>query len=84
VGGLFDDGAMVTAMCSRVFAKVKHWLGECKGSTRRLCMADGTVMRAEAVWTSTIHVDNVCVEGSFEVFDSGGYPPCSPTGCFQF
>ncbi|KAF8230723.1 hypothetical protein L208DRAFT_1280521, partial [Tricholoma matsutake] len=72
VWGMFDEGAMVAAMCSRVFSKGKHWLGECKGSTRRLHMADGTVMRAEAVWTGTIQVDNVCVEGSFEVFDSGG------------
>jgi hypothetical protein len=29
VWGMFDDGAMVAAMCSRVFARVKHRLGDC-------------------------------------------------------
>ncbi|KAF8240163.1 hypothetical protein L208DRAFT_1213067, partial [Tricholoma matsutake] len=72
VWGMFDDGAMVAAMCSRVFARVKHWLGGCEESTRRLHMADGKIVRSEAVWTGTIQIDSVCVQGLFEVFDSRG------------
>jgi hypothetical protein len=72
VWGTFDDGAMVAAMCSRVFARVGHRLGRCEASTRRLRMADGKIMRAEAVWTGMIQIGNIAIHGSFEVFDSSG------------
>ncbi|KAG6906938.1 hypothetical protein DXG01_011297 [Tephrocybe rancida] len=72
VWGMFDDGTMVAAMCSRVFAKVKHRLGSYGPSKKRLQMADGKVVNAEAVWTGVIELDGVKLEGSFEVFDSGG------------
>jgi len=35
-------------------------------------MADGTIVKAEAVWTGTIQINNICTQGLFEVFDSGG------------
>ena len=72
VWGTFDDRVMVAAMCSRVFSKVKHWLGECGESNRRLCMADGKIVKAEAVWKDPIQINNICIQGSFKVFDSGG------------
>lgn len=35
-------------------------------------MVDGKIVRAEAVWTGTIQIDDICIQGSFEVFNSGG------------
>ena len=72
VWGTFNDGAMVAAMCSRVFARVRHCLGKCEASTRRLRMADGKIVRVEAVWTGMIQIGNIGIHGLFEVFDSRG------------
>jgi hypothetical protein len=72
VWGMFDDSALVAAMCSRVFAKVKHRLGKYEASKRRLRMADGTIIKAEATWTGPIQIEGVHIQGSFEVFDSKG------------
>ena len=35
-------------------------------------MADGKIVNAEAVWRGPIQINNICVQGSFEVFNSGG------------
>lgn len=35
-------------------------------------MADRKIVRVEAVWTGTIQITDVCIQGLFEVFDSGG------------
>lgn len=44
VRALFDGGAMVGAMFSSVFEKVKHRLGTWRASMRRLRMANGSVI----------------------------------------
>ncbi|THH13172.1 hypothetical protein EW146_g7017 [Bondarzewia mesenterica] len=69
---LFDDGAMVGAMCSTIFAKIKHRLSGWGRSTKRLRMADGTVIKSEARWQGTIQLGSVRAKGEFEVFNSGG------------
>ncbi|KAH7919477.1 hypothetical protein BV22DRAFT_987923, partial [Leucogyrophana mollusca] len=72
VKALFDDGAMVGAMCSTVFHKVKHRLGGWQPSTRKLRMANGTVIRSKAIWHGEITIGQVQAKGHFEVFNSGG------------
>lgn len=72
VKALFDGGAMVAAMCTKYFNKVKHKLGKYMPSTLRLRMADGNVTPSIAKWTGTICLNGVTKEGSFEVFNSGG------------
>ncbi|THH15436.1 hypothetical protein EW146_g5032 [Bondarzewia mesenterica] len=69
---LFDDGAMVGAMCSTIFAKIKHCLSGWGHSTKRLRMANGTVIKSEARWQGTIQLGSVRAKGEFEVFNSGG------------
>ena len=49
VAALFDGCAMVSAMCTTVFEKVKHRLGGWKKSERRLRMGNGTIVPSQAV-----------------------------------
>jgi hypothetical protein len=72
VSALFDGCAMVSVMCATVFEKVKHRLGEWKKSTKRLRMGDGTIIPSLAVWKGGMQLEEVTVEGEFEVFNSGG------------
>ncbi|KDQ54245.1 hypothetical protein JAAARDRAFT_106732, partial [Jaapia argillacea MUCL 33604] len=73
VNALFDDGAMVVAMCETVFHKVKHRLGNWSPSTRHLRMADGTVVSAITKWEGEVELEGVCVRGEFEVFKGAGW-----------
>jgi transposase InsO family protein len=68
----FDDGAMICAMSTKVFERVKHRLGAWQPSTRTLRMANGSLTRSEAAWTGTVELEGVTTTGTFEVFDSGG------------
>ena len=72
VEGLFDGGAMVAAMCTSVFEKVKHRLGTWGPSKRRLRMANGVIVPSRASWRGIINLGGVEAQGEFEVFDSGG------------
>ncbi|KIN93898.1 hypothetical protein M404DRAFT_108983, partial [Pisolithus tinctorius Marx 270] len=69
---LFDDGARMGAMCSLVFSKIRHNLQGWKPSKQTLCMANGTVVLLEAMWSGTIQVNRVEAKGTFKVFNSGG------------
>jgi hypothetical protein len=72
VAALFDGCAMVSAMCTTIFEKVKYRLGHCSRSTRRLRMGNGTIVPSLAVWRGRMQLGSVTVEGEVEVFDSGG------------
>ncbi|KIK33219.1 hypothetical protein CY34DRAFT_18506 [Suillus luteus UH-Slu-Lm8-n1] len=72
IQALFNDGAMVAAMCSSVFAKVKHRLDNIQLSSKWLCMANGTIINSKAKWSETIELNGVRTEGQFEVFNSTG------------
>jgi hypothetical protein len=67
----FDDGALINAMSTAKFNKVKHLLGQHRPSSRLLRMADGTIVGALAVWEGEMEIEGVRAHGSFEVFDSG-------------
>ncbi|KAG2744576.1 hypothetical protein P692DRAFT_201674294, partial [Suillus brevipes Sb2] len=69
---LFDDGAMVSAMCTSIFEKVKHRLHNWSTSDRRLRMVNGSVVKAVAKWTGTIRIGGVKAQSTFEVFNSRG------------
>jgi hypothetical protein len=72
VAALFDGCAMVAAMCTTVFEKVKHRLGKWRKSERKLRMGNGVIVPSLAVWEGKMRLGKVMIEGEFEVFDSGG------------
>lgn len=72
VKALFDEGAMVSAMCTSVFNHIKHRLGNWEPSTKKLRMANGTITLSKAVWRGEITLGGVMVQGEFKVFRSGG------------
>ena len=69
---MFGDATMVAAMCLSIFKNVKHRLGIWKESKTLLKMANGTVVPSQAVWRGVMQLEDIKVEGSFEVFDSRG------------
>ena len=68
----FDDGALANAMSTTKFNAIKHRLGHYGPSSRRLRMADGSIVKPAAVWYGKMEIKGVQVQGSFEVFESGG------------
>ncbi|KIK11827.1 hypothetical protein PISMIDRAFT_37694, partial [Pisolithus microcarpus 441] len=69
---LFDDGAMVNAMCTTVFNKIKHRLRGWSNSSKMLRMANGTMTPATAQWSGTVQVGMARVQTTFIVFNSNG------------
>lgn len=67
-----DDGAMREVMSTEVFKRVKHRLGTASPSSQLLRVANGTIVKSEAMWEGRIEVGGVQAEVTFEVFDSGG------------
>jgi hypothetical protein len=72
VSALFDGCAMVSAMCTSIFKKVKHRLGAWGRSEKRLRMENGTIIPSQAVWKDSMQIGNIVVKDEFEVFDSEG------------
>jgi hypothetical protein len=72
VRAVFDDGAMVGAMCTTIFEQVRHRLAGWQPSQRVLRMANGALVRSRAQWSGTIELEGMKAQGNFEVFDSGG------------
>ncbi|KAJ7655664.1 hypothetical protein DFH06DRAFT_992350, partial [Mycena polygramma] len=69
---LFDGGAQVGAIDSSYFEKVRRRMGRINPPTKRLKMADGSIVASVANWEGEIEIEGVCARGEFEVFDSGG------------
>ena len=72
VWGLFDNGAMVDAMSTETYNRVRHRLIPLGRSSRRLRMANGNIVNPVGCWKGVVELGGATVEGSFEVFDSGG------------
>ena len=72
VWGLFDNGAMVDAMSTETYNRVRHRLTPLGRSSRRLRMANGNIVNPVGCWKGVVELGGATVEGSFEVFDSGG------------
>ncbi|KAG2126350.1 uncharacterized protein EDB93DRAFT_1109684 [Suillus bovinus] len=54
VKALFNEGAMMSIMCSSVFNNVKHRLWNWTPSTKRLCMVNGAIVQLEAMWKGEV------------------------------
>jgi hypothetical protein len=72
VKALFDEGAMVNAMCATAFEQVKSRLRGWGTSLKRLRMANGAVIPSKASWKGEVTIGRIRMEGVFEVFESGG------------
>ena len=59
-------------MSQSVYKKIKHRLEGWKKSERLLQMVNGVLVPSQAVWKGVMWLGGIEVEGSFEVFDSGG------------
>ena len=72
IKALFDEGAMVSAMCTSTFNRIKHRLHNWGSSMKRLRMVNGTIVPSRAVWKGEVSIKGIKTQGEFEVFDSGG------------
>ncbi|KIJ89435.1 hypothetical protein K443DRAFT_16130 [Laccaria amethystina LaAM-08-1] len=72
IWGLFDNGAMVDAMSTKAYMRVRHKLAPLERSTRHLRMANGSIVSPAGCWKGTVELGGIMVAGSFEVFDSSG------------
>lgn len=72
VTAFIDDGAMVAAMDTRVYGRVKGSLMGWRKSGRRLRMANGAIVSASASWRGHMLFGGLRRLITFEVFDSGG------------
>jgi hypothetical protein len=72
VKALWDGGAGVGAMDTKVWERNKHRMGAAHQSYKRLRMANGVIVPSDGAWTGSITVKGVRREGTFEIFDSGG------------
>jgi hypothetical protein len=59
VKALFDEGAMISTMCSVTFNKVKHRLGNWAPSSKSLCMANRTIVWSQAKWKGEVTVGGI-------------------------
>ena len=72
IRAVFDDGAMICGMSTQVYEKVKHRLQGWQPSKRVLRMANGALVKSQATWTGALRLGGIQVQGTVEVFDSGG------------
>ncbi|KAF9038813.1 hypothetical protein BDZ89DRAFT_945629, partial [Hymenopellis radicata] len=72
LNAVFDDGSMVGAIDSVIFAKVAHRLSPLKPSSRWLRMANGVRVQSDGVWEGRVTVGGIARRGAFEVFAGGG------------
>ncbi|KIK58483.1 hypothetical protein GYMLUDRAFT_171005, partial [Collybiopsis luxurians FD-317 M1] len=59
-------------MDSRVYENLQGQIAGWCLSTRKFCMANGSLVEGCAHWEGRVMVEGVEVKGSFEVFDSRG------------
>ncbi|KAJ7042153.1 hypothetical protein C8F04DRAFT_946104, partial [Mycena alexandri] len=72
VFALFDTGAGIGVLDSKVFERVRSRLGTTSAPTKRLRVANGALVWSLAHWEGELEVEGVKARGSFEVFDGGG------------
>ncbi|KAG2071466.1 hypothetical protein BDR04DRAFT_944488, partial [Suillus decipiens] len=72
IRALFDDGAMISAMCTSIFKKIKHQLHNWSESDRHLRMANGSIVKAVAKWMGMVRIKGIKTQSTFKVFNSGG------------
>jgi hypothetical protein len=68
----FDDGALVNVIDTMIFDSIRNKLQPLMASKRVLRMANGVLVPSAGTWIGRVIVGNVCAEGAFEIFPSGG------------
>ncbi|THU78994.1 hypothetical protein K435DRAFT_561883, partial [Dendrothele bispora CBS 962.96] len=71
VDGLFDDGAMVSAMSTSKYNELKNDLHRLLPSRCTLRMANGAEVPSVGCWKGGFEIDGVKAVGEFEVFEGG-------------
>jgi len=66
--GLFDNGALVNAICSSIFKRLTHILGHLQPSTKTLRMADGSHVKSHGRWVGNVGLGGRTVHTAFEIF----------------
>lgn len=69
---LVDGGTMVRAMCTLVFNRIQHQMGQLMLSKCLLRIANGAIKRSESKWEGQIRMGTMEIKGQFEVFNSSG------------
>ncbi|KAF8878603.1 hypothetical protein BD779DRAFT_1447532, partial [Infundibulicybe gibba] len=72
IRSVFDDGAMVNALDSKLYETIKGRLAAPGPSARVLRMADGRLVSSVGAWEGVVAAQGVKGRGIFEIFDSGG------------
>jgi hypothetical protein len=72
IRALEDDGAMVNAMCTALYKTIRHQIGALRHSGKTLRMANGMLVPSVGYWQGFIRFGGARVQGTFEVFPSGG------------
>ncbi|KAJ7106684.1 hypothetical protein C8R44DRAFT_638333, partial [Mycena epipterygia] len=72
VRALEDGGAMVSAMCTALYERERHRIGELQHSGKTLRMANGDLVPSMGLWEGYIRFGGKRVCACFEVFPSGG------------
>ncbi|KAJ3507688.1 hypothetical protein NMY22_g16851 [Coprinellus aureogranulatus] len=68
----FDGGALIGALCSRVWQTLEGDLRVRGRSNRILRMANGSLVPSQGVWTGRLEMKGVPIMVRLEIFDSGG------------
>jgi hypothetical protein len=69
---VFNDGTMISAMSSQIYEKVRHRLQGWQPSKCVLRMANGALVKSQAMWTGSVRLGGIQVRGTIEVFNSSG------------
>ncbi|KAJ3710025.1 hypothetical protein C8R42DRAFT_597829, partial [Lentinula raphanica] len=72
VEAMVDDGAMIAAIDTKIYESIRSELGGWRSSTKKLRMANGRIVKAEAEWSGQVEVGKAKVKADCVVFDSGG------------
>jgi hypothetical protein len=59
VHAVFDDGAMISAMSSQIYEKVRHRLQGWQPSKRMLRMVNGALVKSQATWTGSVRLGGI-------------------------
>ncbi|KAF8142503.1 hypothetical protein K438DRAFT_1451241, partial [Mycena galopus ATCC 62051] len=68
----WDTGAAVGAIDKKFYELRERRMGLLSAPTKRLRMADGTVVEVFGHWEGEVEIEGVRETCAFEVFDSGG------------
>ena len=67
-----DNGAMINAIDTAAYQRIARRLNPLSPSTRKLRMANGSVIPSTGTWTGTLEWGPITALTTFEVFPSGG------------